>query len=162
MYLSWKSNKLKKNSHYVSKHYFIPLMKNQYNRERWSWKKQNGSVAEVGIRGAFIVNLIKRKLLSSALSRLGGWVGVLSCCSAGGVPQTRLSGWGNKMKKCFETAWRQRMGRHWRHGGAILQLLSFSIHFHLHTTSETGEMEFIWFTPPLPLCDERSLCCYVK
>lgn len=34
--------------------------------------KQNGSVAEVGIIGAFIVNLIKRKLLSSALSRLGG------------------------------------------------------------------------------------------
>ncbi len=31
-------------------------------------KKQNGSVVEVGIRGAFIVNLIKRKLLSSALS----------------------------------------------------------------------------------------------
>lgn len=38
-------------------------------------------VAEVGIRGAFIVNLIKRKLLSSALSRLGGWVGVLLCAA---------------------------------------------------------------------------------
>lgn len=44
-------------------------------------KKQNGSVAEVGIRGAFIVNLIKRKLLSSALNRLGGWVGVLLCAA---------------------------------------------------------------------------------
>lgn len=41
--------------------------------------KKHGRVAEVGIRGPFIVNLIKRKLLSSALSRLGGWVGVLFC-----------------------------------------------------------------------------------
>lgn len=83
MYLSWKSNKLKENSHYVSKQYFIRLMKNQYNGERWSGeeggeeKKQRKTkmvafVAEVGIRGAFIVNLIKRKLLSSVLSRPGG------------------------------------------------------------------------------------------
>lgn len=84
LYLSWKSNKLEENSHYVSKHYFILLMKNQYNRTRWSkererGKKKHGCVAEVGIRGPFIVNLIKRKLLSSALSRLGGWVGVLFC-----------------------------------------------------------------------------------
>lgn len=82
MYLSWKSNKLKENSHYVSKQYFIQLMKNQYNGERWSGEEEGRKktqktkmvafVAEVGIRGAFIVNLIKRKLLSSVLSRPGG------------------------------------------------------------------------------------------
>lgn len=87
--------------------------------------KTNGSVAEAGIRGPFIVNLIKRKLLSSALSGPGGWVGVLLW----------VSGWG-KMKKCFESAGggkrRKEETRHWWHSGAIslinLGILSYTFH----------------------------------
>lgn len=56
---------------------------------------------------------------------------------------------GNKMKKRSESARRQRTGevavvvegdggRQWRHGGAVLQILSFSIHFHLPAASETA------------------------
>lgn len=53
---------------------------------------------------------------------------------------------GNKMKKRSESARRQRTGevvvveggRQWRHGGAVLQILSFSIHFHLPAAPETA------------------------
>lgn len=49
------------------------------------------------------------------------------------------------MKKRSESARRQRTGevvveggRQWRHGGAVLQILSFSIHFHLPAAPETA------------------------
>lgn len=54
---------------------------------------------------------------------------------------------GNQMKKRSESARRQRTGevvaaaeggRQWRHGGAVLQILSFSIHFHLPAAPETA------------------------
>lgn len=72
-------------------------------------KKQNGSVVEVGIRGAFIVNLIKRKLLSSALSRLGGWVGVLLCVALVEFHKLGFQGeetrWRNALKLPEDKEW---------------------------------------------------------
>lgn len=63
-------------------------------------------------------------------------MGVLFCAA---LVEFHKLGCGNKMKKCFETARGQRTWRHWRYGGAILPPLSFSLHAHLHTTSDGGD-----------------------
>lgn len=139
-YLSWKSNQFQ-NSHQVSKHEFVPLMKNQYIIERREKPKTNCVAAEVGIRGPFMVNLIKRKLLSSALSRQGGWVGVLLVHRAGGVSKRILRGGGGDGMKKGDEGWQgtgDTVGQYW---GSYFQYVF--IYMSLRTPAHCDESRWL-------------------
>lgn len=122
--------------------------KNQYIKEKEQEKKK--PAAEVGIRGPFTANLIKRKLLSSALSRPGGWVGVLVVHRAGGVHKL-LVGW--------ETRWRNAPkvpeDKGWQGTGDTL--VQYYRYYHFQYVFISILYLRKWSPPPLTHCNESRL-----
>lgn len=72
------------------------------------------------------------------------------CTALVGFHKLLVGGGETRWRNALKVPWRQRMAGHWWHSGTMLQLLSFSIRFHLHMSEKA-------IPPLLTHCDERSL-----